>query len=131
MESKLFVDRGPGTARDLVAGEENEDSVVFRFMGENAVGRNGHFERVVVKEIDADALVKMRGQGNCAYLAAATKTKRSLAMCERDEVGVPKSHQKKKEEDVEGAQLRECVADLLEKEGNWKFISDSSSSLLN
>jgi hypothetical protein len=129
MKAKLFVDRGVGTTPVLYAGEAYEDIVLFRLSGQNGEGRHGHFNRVVQKAVGADVVVRVRGQGNCAYLAAATKTKRSLQNCDRNEFGVPTSAQNKRAEDEEGARLRACVADLLGDEGNWECIHETGASL--
>jgi hypothetical protein len=67
MQSKLLVDRGDGTTRELYGGQDYEDTVLFRFT-EGALGndRGGHFNRVILKAIGVDTMkAKTAKTGAC------------------------------------------------------------------
>ena len=77
-----------------------------------------------------DKNIPVRGQGNCAYLVAATHTMRKLRFCPRktgDERGTPEDQGTKDLEDGEADRLRGLVADMLEE--RWAEIPDSGTSL--
>jgi hypothetical protein len=121
----VFMDNGVGTPSFDIGGQgvydqEKHDKVQYRLSVTR--GGHGHFTRM-----NGTIQVMVRGQGQCAFLVAATHTVPCLLNCKRDAHGVPENPVHQEMEDNEAARLRQATVELL-KSDHWSEIPATGST---